>query len=151
MQQPALFDKQKVLLVNKIIQGGYSNLNVLKSKLYLASFALKSFEKLDVNAQVELIKPQNMELIGILDFIIKGVSEISLMELEKPIWSKNSLRDHILISFGVMLHGLHAFSLKSLIINLIQNLIGKTLQDVEVFVLDMFQILFEIGTHSLIY
>ena len=147
MQQPALQDSQKVLLVNKILQGGCANANILKSKLYLASFVMKTFERLDVHTQVELIKPKNIQLMGILDFILKGISDLSSEELKKPVWSKNSLYDQMLVSFGIMVHGLHGASLQFLINNLIQNLFARTDKHVEIFILDMLQVLFEIGMH----
>jgi hypothetical protein len=145
MQQPALQDSQKVLLVNKIIQGTSKNTNVLKSKLYLSCIVLKTFDKLDVHAQVELIKPKNKQVIGILDFIVQGVSLIPTNELNTQIWTKNSLNDQLLISFGIMLHGLYAYSMNSMIQSLLGNLVGKTTLKLQVFILEMFQILSEIG------
>ncbi len=145
MQQPALQDSQKVLLVNKIIQGESKNTNVLKSKLYLSCIVLKTFDKLDVHAQVELIKPKNKQVIGILDFIVQGVSLIPTNELNTQIWTKNSLNDQLLISFGIMLHGLYAYSMNSMIQSLLGNLVGKTTLKLQVFILEMFQILSEIG------
>lgn len=143
MQQPALLDVQKVLLVNKIIQGAHENLNQLKSRLYLASFVLKTFDKFDIHAQMELIKPKAVSSIGIIDFILMGVSKVPLQDLKTPMWSKNSLYEQLLVCFGVMIHGLHGFSLKALLINLIQNLIVETSDDLEIFILDLFQILFQ--------
>ena len=125
MQQPTLQDSQKILLVNKIIHGECDKTNVLKSKLYLSSVVMKTFDKLDVHAQAELIKPKNKESRGVLDFILHAVSLIPMKELKTRIWSKKSLHDQLLICFGVMLHGLHGYSMNCVIKNLLYHLLNK--------------------------
>jgi hypothetical protein len=145
MQQPTLQDSQKVLLVNKIIHSDCKNTNILKSKLYLASVVMKTFDKLDVHAQVELIEPSNKDSNGILDFVLHAVSLIPMKELKTQIWSKKSLHDQLLICFGVMLHGLHGYSMNCVIKNLLNHLLNKTTHDLELFILDLFQILAELG------
>ena len=142
MQQNSLKDTQKVSLINSILNGDFLNSHEVKSRLYIVCCIMKSFDRLDLDSQLEIINPVKG---GILDYVFQRISSFSLEELKEPLLSKSSLYDQLLTNFGVMLHGLYSPGIKAVTKRLLQNLLLNKSNNAELFILDLFELMFNLG------